>query len=890
MSACLFPGAWLSAAPGNLAQPGETVEKPSLDELIHNLSDERYKVREAATRTIWDMGEKVLPELNAVADGKDPEAAYRARELVRKIELSITSETDPEVMRLVERYGKASVSEKQDLIGEMVRKRAWRQILRLFASEKNPELIQRVKGTIDLIAVTAARECLVADDAEGAREFLEMAPADAPGLLALAEFHRSQGTLETEVKRAKSLDDKVADAWLLALYRASGNVEAARVAADAAGETSISAILSLMLGDPMPWLRCCLDGRENAWGDKTYTALALERWQGKVLGAAELQPLVRSAALRASQSRANSINALYLLGEVKLAEEAYVKVSTLDGFSHLESLERIPEALAVFGLDGEKPDYKSWVAKRFSQLANVDEDSDLVEVNEAEELLMLANFMDRRGMVAEFQDAFVKPMEELAREDEGAFTDFLSRMFGANMRFGGAPDVVRRLGYDWAGDEDSRWDDLVRAAFGENEPVHVIWNWLAEIDPAANRIDRFDGLLALADMGTDPMRLRERWLDLGWQEVEKTPVERRKDVLTKLAHAVNLKPDVENNLKLWDAWPENERDGFFRDTRVSELTIAGRWDEAADFFLKQIERVGKYKLTPSPAVHASAAACLRKAGRVKEAAVQDRWVDKLFLGNGAYQIAVGYQFGDDFERSAQWIKKAVLGDEPDPLGSYDYVLRQYGESLLEQGEWKEAAAALEVAAQMASSPTSSPQTLMMRMGLRIEADLGRALSILATDRETALAMLDRAYAMSPGDGTLADYFFPAVRRAGLISQHDSWFQTSWERLTAVAKRYPGSSNTLNTTGWLAAKAHRKLKEAKDYQARALALKPAESSYLDTMAEIEFASGDREKALEWSAKAVNFTPGGVREDGSGSTAESFMLRRQQAHFRNDAMPR
>ena len=47
--------------------------------------------------------------------------------------------------------------------------------------------------------------------------------------------HRSQGTLEAELKRAKTLKGVRADAWQLALYRASGNLEAARDAATAGG-------------------------------------------------------------------------------------------------------------------------------------------------------------------------------------------------------------------------------------------------------------------------------------------------------------------------------------------------------------------------------------------------------------------------------------------------------------------------------------------------------------------------------------------------------------------------------------------------------------------------------------------------------------------------------
>ena len=64
------------------------------------------------------------------------------------------------------------------------------------------------------------------------------------------------------------------------------------------------------------------------------------------------------------------------------------------------------------------------------------------------------------------------------------------------------------------------------------------------------------------------------------------------------------------------------------------------------------------------------------------------------------------------------------------------------------------------------------------------------------------------------------------------------------------------------------------------------MKPDEYSYLDTMAEIQFGKGNREKALEWSSRAVNFTTG---DDGLSGN-ESFLLRRQHEHFRVDPLPR
>ena len=875
----------VAAAPEPISDSSVKASQNSTADWVKDLSDDQFRIREFATKKIWEIGDAALSDLQTAVQTGDPETAYRARELVRKIELHLTPDTDPEVMKLVERYSKASTDDKQALLEQMERKRAWRQILKLFANEKNPELLKRVQSSMVVVAVRAARESLINGDSDGAREYLEMAPADSSGLMALADFHRSQGTLEAELKRAKTLKGVNSNAWQLALYLASGNVEAARDAANAAGETRISAAMSVLLGDPIPWMLGNLTNADGSEIHKPYTELAVKRWRGKKLLASDLEPLVKALASSSPKTRAAAINSLFLLGEPGLAEPAYIKIAPSVGFGYFDLLERIPEALKSFGLDPENPNYSEWVEKRVARM--VDEDGEEARPSSAAttDLILMAGFMDRRGMSEQFDAAFMKPMLKFAEKNEKTFTEFLGVMLGNRRRFSGAPDMGKRIGYEWAAEDGGRWDDLLSAVFGEDEEITKVWDWLADLDPEASRIDRFDALLALSGMGTDPLSLREKWLSMAWKAVDAKPENERKALLENLYLAASLSPDVSNTLKLWDRYPEKDRDELFTNSCISELTIGGRWDEAAKFFLDQIERIAKFKLDPSPAIHASAAACLRKAGKNEQAAVQDEWVEKLALGRDAYNIAIGYQIGDDYARAQEWFSRAVKQENPGPNGEYAAALEEYGVNLLENGKWKDAAAVFEVKAHMDASLSADLLGPSEKLKLRLQSDLGRALANLKTDRAASLALLGHVYQMFPGDGTLADFFFPSIRKMGLIKEHDAWFKTSWDRMNQVAKEFPGSSNTLNTTGWLAARATRNLDQAEELLDRALALKPDESSYLDTMAEIQFCKGRREKALEWSSKALNFTPG----DAGITGLESFMLRHQHERFRADPIP-
>ena len=134
--------------------------------------------------------------------------------------------------------------------------------------------------------------------------------------------------------------------------------------------------------------------------------------------------------------------------------------------------------------------------------------------------------------------------------------------------------------------------------------------------------------------------------------------------------------------------------------------------------------------------------------------------------------------------------------------------------------------------------------------------MGRALANLEDDRAGSIAILENAHRLFPSDGSLADHFFPSLRRVGLMEQHDKWFEISWNRVNDVIAEYPTSDNSRNTAGWLASRARRHLPEAEKHLQEALALSPR----------------------QWSQRAVNFMP------------LDPMLRRQQERFRTAPLPR
>lgn len=399
-----------------------------IDALLRGLADENFRVREQSSRELWELGEAALPALRKATSSDDPEQSLRARDLLRKIQLHITPDTDPSVILLVESYQKASPAEKASLLGKMRGKRAWRQMLKLYAAETDAELRERLRPVMGAVASKAARERLLLDDAQGAREFLEMAPADAANMLALAEFHRSHGTLDEELARANGVDRKAA-AWRMALQRAAGNPAAARDEALAAGDKPIATIMAALAGDPLPFLREMRDNNSKSPAS-AYATIAAKRWQGEKVRKADMEFLTHMVSSRDPSEHAGALGALFLLGEVEAAEPALVKSQPLAAFRHFEALERIPEAHHALGLDPGKPPYKPWVEKHLNRMMKEDAGEQTEASDDGEQLLALANFLERRGLHEAAIQAFGEPLAAMAKEDPAAYVEFLGRLFG----------------------------------------------------------------------------------------------------------------------------------------------------------------------------------------------------------------------------------------------------------------------------------------------------------------------------------------------------------------------------------------------------------------------------------------------------------------------------
>jgi predicted Zn-dependent protease len=362
--------------------------------------------------------------------------------------------------------------------------------------------------------------------------------------------------------------------------------------------------------------------------------------------------------------------------------------------------------------------------------------------------------------------------------------------------------------------------------------------------------------MALMRKGIDPGHLRKRWLKLAWDAIDVMPKEQTAEKLPLMKDLAFRYQDLTTGLKALDhlkedADEDNEEVG--NQYHPLYLSAAGRWQDAATLWLKRVEA------NPTRAdYHAHVAACLRRAGKNAEASEHDAMAEKLALADPLAGLLIGqaYSYGGDSQRASQWWQRVIMESSPENELWIKAVIRYANERTL-AADWKHAAAAHEVLA--CDSYETGIDTISIRIRLRMNADFTRALNHLKTDRENSIKLLEKCHGLLVADGSLADYFFPALRKAGLMEQHATWFERSWHQLDSIIKTFPAGENSRNTAAWMASRAGLRLEEAEVQVDKALESAPEQAAYLDTKAEIAFARKDRKRALELSRLSLGSDP-------------------------------
>ena len=829
--------------------------------LAEMLSSGTLKARQEAEQKLWQVGARALPALEAARDSGSPESAMRADKIIRYLKLGLTPDSPPEIIELAQNFAKMSVEGKNNALQQLKRQRRFRIALLLFQQEQDGVVRQQIRSSINGLAIVAARESLIAGDEEAARRFLTEFPEDPKSLTALAWMERSKGTLDEAIAAARQSKDPDSWRYLLSLLRIKGDRNGVAEVAEKHNLVELAAAMELLDGDAQKWLSWHAEKAQGETSDITsaYANIVLHRLRKDTDAPAALNNLIMKSALKEGDytRRWAAIHCLFSLGNESVAQKPLKVLNPTMLFGYLTEREKIDEALQALNLDPAKPDYSAWIERHMGVVLSGDADDEMDSVPN------MIGFLEKRGIHEPIDQKFIPLMMELAEKDNETFNDMLGALFSAYSRMRLAPMTAAKVAAAYAKEDDVLWGSMLRVAFSENNYFTQWWEWLGEVFPQSSRADRFYQILTLFRAIPDTGGKIESWekiLHDAMLKDEPEDAEGHRKLFSILAAVTR-----QTRYSVWAFKDENELDTDDLMNLSRWELAAKKWEEAIQSAPDQINSV------------LWAALCWRLADEQEKAKEQELLFESLVLGDSSAMISASaiYQHLGFNEKARYWRQMALNCGARD--SNWHVALYTHAEDQFLNGQWLRAHAGYE-AYILHSLIEGDSSTMMTTFRTRKKADMARAFHLHATKPQQALTKLRECHLSLMSDASLADQFFPGLRLIGAKKEHDAWFEESWQAMMKIRDRYPQDDNIRNSASWLAARSMLRLDDAEKESMEALRLRPEQAAYLDTLAEIYFARGDREKAVEWSLKAITADP------------SASPLREQYYRFLNDPMPR
>jgi predicted Zn-dependent protease len=832
----------LACAAIALAAPAPKPTPEQIEQWIKQLGDNEFVVRETASRKLWAAGDHAEGALQRATKSDDPEVARRAQAILEKFKWGQYPDTPKDVAELITAYqdstpdGKGPpFKHKADIIRKLLRAGPFgiKAIRRISSAEPADDVREAVFGDLrkDLSE-------FLADGKLDAAEALIDAGAytQSMGPSYVAAFWLVRGKPEDTITRYEALasvpEQKRAAEVLAFLYRAKGDFPAARKAADRARSRELIEGLLYEAGDwkalaAKPTIVNAETPLEQAAIRAAYQRLAgkdrdLDDCLAEVRKLAEGDPDKENGCFLAAKafflndrptdglewvakSTRNSARFEILVAQLKYAEAfAVVEAARTAGARDLQALELL-QARTLYLL-GEKEKAVATFTRYADQIKEgVDEEvvHSLLETEYKLGLKDQAFEHCARALALHTPDA---PMKVQIRP-------LLSQVF---------PDHV---------DAAIVWWTVLRRKYAAETHVQVLGR-LRKLLDGKTPAKELDGLIAESEKGAEGLDAAL----LAQAQVAAARAAGRDDLAERCLEKATP-PDI--LLLLGDVQAGRRR-----------------WAQAAATYRRAWEGEREQ---PLPLLLAGMA--LQRSGKKDEGKRLIDLAHTLPLGNVQLRYALIQELGKrGYEEEAQ--REAELLRVVAPPESYHFgaAMRRLAADALQKKDFDAAARGYEQS--MLRCLTKYTNFVAMAGYVGVPAMIHRVRAearLAAGETDAARKEITLARTLLPGNIDLAIRLLPPLEKRGQAKDADQLFRETLAVYDKLCKEYPKCAWAHNSAAWLSACCRRNLDGALAHATRAVELTPDTPSYMDTLAEVYFQRGDKEKAVALQKRVIELDP-------------------------------
>lgn len=816
-------------------------QEAQLRALAEGLGSEDFEARDRAMEDLWMKADAALPYLQKMLESDDPEMQARARELRRQILSGILPDTPPEIAALLEKFNKAKGRQRLSVINELYRAKAYDYLFRLMRIEEDADLLAQMKKNMERFLPTIVRASLIEGKWDDARRYLEQwhSPGNDRNLAALLQ---TRGLLDAELKRLSESQKPEDRARYLAFLQFVGDPQAVFDEAVAQNNAGVRDMAGILLGKPEFALRSSLvDLNVN---QRRYLQIVLARLEGDDKKVEDLRAELLASAAGGGELLNQARSVFYHLGDLSEVENLMQDDEEAQETFYF-AMEKPLLGLEAAGIKDGKLD-AAWLLKQCNQM--VDGVMENEEETDNVKLKILAAFFENHGDL-ESSSAIV---EAYARAFMGEDQEDYLAAYVSDFLIYAPRSFCLAIDKLYAGKKVKEGQRILLMIFNNYREESEVLAWTYQkVQLLRPKLSMGEQARMTLSCATDScyVDLAERAQLLAEME-EKALVDLKNGMVEEMQNLMRLailRNDSESLVRIGTQLKEAGENNWGYALTLNHA-YWGRWKEAEKTWADYLKTEAQYENVP-PFLYLSGL-LMEKAGQKEAAEKKMAQARLLGMDENEYRASVLSYLSNFAEPDVQYayLKRQFLSQADENVSNLALLFQE----ATKNHDWPVAEASGEVLLSRMGLESNEVEVLQIRYG----TDMARGFRLYAEGKiAEAEKTLEAAHDLRPGSGLHADELFPQLREIGLLSLHDRLFEKTYQRVMDVLKVYPDSENDKNTAAWLASRALLKLDEAEKMMNEVLQNSPVNSAYLDTMAELQFAKGNRAKALEWSRKSL-----------------------------------